>query len=177
MLNDKDFLQIIAILKASYNNFEADKVTMNVWYECLKDIDYDTLLIAVKKLVMVNKFRPTIADIREQIADISIPFAEQLTGADAWGQVLKSISTYGMYKEKQALESMSPSVAEMVQRFTYKELCCTPSEQLMATRSQFMKMFDAQSVKTRNNAKLPMDLKENIKMLSEKFEFKQIGGK
>ncbi len=134
MLNRKEFGQIIAILKASYNNFEADKVTMNVWYECLKDNNYDTLLIAIKKLIMVNKFKPTIADIREQIADISIPFAEQLTGADAWGQVVKSISTYGMYKEKQALESMSQQVRELVERFTYKELCITPSEELMATR-------------------------------------------
>ena len=60
-----EVIKLLAMLSAAYPNMkEVDKVTVGLWYECLKDIDVKDGLIATRKHIMKSPFPPTIADIR-----------------------------------------------------------------------------------------------------------------
>lgn len=44
---------------------------MRLWYSELKDLPYQVAQTALRKYVATNKFAPTIADIREQAAELN----------------------------------------------------------------------------------------------------------
>ena len=64
-MTKSEVIKLLAMLSAAYPNMkEVDKVTVEIWYECLKDIDVKDGLIATRKHIMKSPFPPTIADIR-----------------------------------------------------------------------------------------------------------------
>ena len=60
---------IFKYLIVTYENFEISLEKVDIWYELLEDIDYQEALKAVKEHIKVNKFSPTIAEIREAVKE------------------------------------------------------------------------------------------------------------
>lgn len=64
-MTKSEVIKLLAMLSAAYPNMkEVDKVTVELWYDCLKDIDVKDGLIATRKHIMESPYPPTIADIR-----------------------------------------------------------------------------------------------------------------
>ena len=76
-MTNQEWIDVVKILNVMYEDkdrlmFEtAEKI--NVWYSCLKDLDYRVVAVAVKRIASKSKFRPTIADIREECALLTNP--------------------------------------------------------------------------------------------------------
>ncbi len=135
-----EFKLIIAMLTAAYPNFEiSNKIAFDMWYESLKDIDLKTAKLAVMKQVTESVYRPTIASLRQMAINIKNPMTT-IMGAEAWGEITNAIKKYGLYRESEALESMTKETAELVKRFGFKNLCL--SENQMVDRAHFIKAFD-----------------------------------
>lgn len=97
----KEWTDIVKVLNVMYEKdgklmFDADtpeKIT--VWYSCLNDLEYKPCCEAIKRFALTSKFRPTIADIREQYTKIagtgSVP-----SEMEAWNMVRIALrdSTY-----------------------------------------------------------------------------------
>ena len=63
-----EFAKIAKGLKAAYTSekFLPDKDALKIWYGLLKDLTYEQASVAAMAYMSINKFPPTIADIREQ---------------------------------------------------------------------------------------------------------------
>lgn len=59
-MTKQEFSLIKAYLSGAYSRFDIDP---NVWFDFLKDLNYQIALISVKDYVRGNKFPPTISDI------------------------------------------------------------------------------------------------------------------
>ena len=69
-MTDKETAKILQYIVIAYPNFPtltAD--TVEIWHEMLSDLDFTAVLRAVKAHVKVSRFIPSIAEIREAVAD------------------------------------------------------------------------------------------------------------
>lgn len=74
---------------------------MRLWYSELKDIPYQSAYMALRKYVSTNKFAPTIADIREQVAELNSQNEEELNETAAWSMVWKAICNSGYHADEE----------------------------------------------------------------------------
>lgn len=68
----QEFANLTAAIKTYYPRdyvIPTDKA-MELWFNSLKDVDYQNACRGLKKYVETNKFPPSIADIREYAAAI-----------------------------------------------------------------------------------------------------------
>lgn len=102
-----DFARICAVLKAAYTaqSFLPDKESIELWYGFLKDLPYDRVAVAVQSYIMVNRFPPTIADIRKSVVDLGTRADDSMSEMEAWSCVRKAIarSSYHSVEEFEAL--------------------------------------------------------------------------
>lgn len=63
-----EFIEIMQILLELYpNQFSSFKdKAMNMWYECLNDLNFSRTTKAIACHIREKKYAPTISDIREQ---------------------------------------------------------------------------------------------------------------
>ncbi len=138
-----EFRQVIAMLITAYSKFElSSSAAIKLWYEMLKDIDFEIMKSAVMKHVADSPYPPTIASLRKLSTEIKYPHIQAITGADAWGEVTRAIRNHGYYDELGAMESMSEITRKIVSRFGFKNLCV--SENLIADRAHFIKAYEAE---------------------------------
>lgn len=99
-MNSKEFINITGILTAVWEiNF--DDVTLKVWYEALKDLDYKRAELAVGKLTATLSGRITPAHIRKAYTELE---CESKSVADIFMIIDKAVANYGRYKVLEALE-------------------------------------------------------------------------
>ena len=163
----QEFLTISAAIKAAYPNatIMPDKASMDVWYTMLSDLDYKVCMVAIKEIISTQKFAPTISEIREKCAqNITKPLDSWVL---AWGNVLRSIQNYVMYREDEALESLDEFTATIVRRMGYQNICL--SEEIAVERANFRMAYENQAKYQQQKSVLPLSVQEHKKALIEKY--------
>ena len=166
MMTFDQFKILIKGLKAVYTspNFLPDADSVKIWYSLLKDLDYESANVAIQKHILVSKFPPTIADIREQAVTVTI--GDKPTWSDGWEEVLRAIRKFGMYREREALDSMTEITRKAVQRLGFKEICM--SENLMADRANFRMIFETMADREQANKQIPVSISRLIGEIQKK---------
>lgn len=134
-MKEQEFIKILKLLGASYNK-EFDKEQTSVWYSFLRNYQYSELLEATKNIISKNKYMPSIAEIKEEIANIqtkSIPKAE-----DEWQEVLMAVRKYGYSRSKEALESLKPYTAYITRHIGFINICNATTEQQIWNKKEFI---------------------------------------
>ncbi len=87
----QEFMIFTAALKTYYarENLLPNKQAMELWFEQLEDIPLHLAETVLKQWVAINKWSPTIADIREQAAEIL--HGKIKTADEAWAKVQDAI--------------------------------------------------------------------------------------
>lgn len=133
MINRKDIVDTITLLKITFPGGLKDlgedelNLMIDVWCEDFKNTPKEDFNKAIQEIRYTNKFFPSVADIKEKLAKskVNIPSAE-----DEWQEVLKAIRQYGYYRKEQALESLKPYTAKIVNYIGFERICmATPEEQ------------------------------------------------
>jgi len=166
-MTGNEFKSIIAVLGATYKNFVVtDATKAQIWFDMFKDIEYQTLQLAVNKHILESEYPPTVASLRKAVMEITNPSVARLNSGDAWEEVTEAIRKCGYYNEAKALESMSPITRKTVVAMSWKELCQSTNQ--MADRAHFMKMFDAYKDREQNMAMLPEGINQRIEQHQKK---------
>ena len=107
-----EFSLIVKGMKAVYTQpaFIPDKDAFDIWYSMLQDLPYKVAAMSTQQYMAMNKFPPTIADIREGCANMQSE--EEDNESKAWDKVYKAIcnSTYNSESEFEKL----PPIAQKV---------------------------------------------------------------
>ncbi len=78
---------------------------INLWTSMFVDVEPEEMLLAVQKIIATKPYFPTVAEVRNVLAEIR---AERIPDAGAaWGEVMAAIREYGRYQPEQAFQSMS----------------------------------------------------------------------
>jgi len=170
-VNKQEFSKIAMAIKTYYpnQNLLPNQQAMELWYLQLQDIPYKVCMAVVNKWVALNKWAPTIADIRENA--ISVFDGDQKDWSEAWQDVLLNIREYGYHRAEDGLEELTGVTRQTVERLGYTRLC--HSENIMADRANFRDIYNELSKREAQEKQIPKQLLEhinNIRMLEVKDE-------
>lgn len=167
-MNKKEFAQFAMALKTYYprDNLLPNNQAMELWFYQLQDIPYTIAEAGLNKWVSLNKWSPSIADIREMAS--SVTHGELPDWGDAWEEVCRAISRYGSYRPQEAMSSLSPLARMATNRIGFINLCM--SENPSADRANFRMVYEQLAEREKKNALLP----EPLKVLIEQMQGKAI---
>ena len=163
----ENILDILEILKAAYPRFyqnqneeEIAKVAV-LWLEMLGDLSQERVFKAVKRTIATQKFPPTIADIREEsIADIKLRSPE-----DVLSEINVAIPKYGRYREREAINNLSPEAQKLVEAIGGWQYLCN-SETQMADRSHMIKIYESLKVRNEKELKIPLTFRSELESIN-----------
>lgn len=136
-MNKEQFVKGLKYLGIAYNK-EFDEEQATVWYDFFKDVEYDTFRQAVKRIIPKNKYLPSIAELRGEIAQITNPLL-QLNVDDEWNNVISQIRKHGTYITTEEFNKFNEVTLKVVRTIGWKRLCM--SENIEFERKTFYDMF------------------------------------
>ena len=140
LVSKQEFATLVLAMQAMYGEeFIGTEEAMDVWFALLHDLDYQILSKALQKHMLTNKFKPTVAELREIYADLICPVISDWS--EGWEKVSKAIGHYGMYRTEEAMESFDEVTREAVKRLGFQNICL--SENIVADRARFAEIYQA----------------------------------
>lgn len=181
-MTKEQFLKGITFLTIAYNK-EFTEEQVSVWYEFFRNDDYEVFRNAVKRIIPKNQFMPSIAELKQEIANISNPIL-QLDIDEEWNNVIQAIRKYGYYRVEEALNSLNEYTRQIVRTIGWYRLCM--SENIEWERKTFKELFNNKqdryedvlvlSEPTMTLAELTTKAKLKEQEMLEQKETKLIGG-
>lgn len=164
----QEFWQFAAAIRTYYSreNILPNEQAMELWFRQLQDIPFPVAEAILSKWVATNKWSPSIADIRDGVAEIQNGGPAPDWG-EAWDQAMNAIRRFGSYDEDGALASLPPLTRETVRRLGYKSLCW--SENQVADRANFRQVYEILSKRKVETDKIPLPVRETLKALTASF--------
>lgn len=159
-MDKKQFATFAMALKTYYprENLLPNQQAMELWFKQLQDIPYEVAEVGLNKWVSLNKWSPSIADIREMASSVSN--GDLPEWGDAWEEVCRAIRHYGACDATNALESLSPLARKTAKRMGFRDLCM--SENPQADRANFRMIYEQLAERERKDMQLPVGLLEQI---------------
>lgn len=159
----KEFGKLADAIKTYFprDNILPTDTAMELWYDMLKDMDYQLAYIGLRNHVATSKFAPTIADIRNGTV-ISQP--QELNEMEAWSLVSKAIrdSGYNSTEEFAKLPSLVQKAVGLPSQLRTWALDENYNEEV--AMSSFQRAYKAEIKRHEELLKMP----KNVRNLIEK---------
>lgn len=174
-MDKKEFSMFAMAIRTYYpkENILPNQQAMELWYRELQDIPYPVAEAGLRKWVSINKWSPSIAEIREMASNVksgSIP-----DWGDGWEQVLMAIRRYGSYRETEAMASLDELTRQCVKRLGFRNICL--SENINQDRANFRMIYEQLANRQKMDMQIAEPLKQLISGMQEGFSGKLIEGK
>lgn len=162
-MNKKEFAIFASALRTYYpkENILPNGQAIELWFKQLQDIPYQVAEIILNKWVAINKWSPSIADIRAQA--VNVTQGEPKSWGEAWDEVRRAIHEYGSYQEEKALESFDELTRRAVRSVGFQTICM--SENIANERASFRMIYESLQEKRAQEAQLPPKLKALMSQL------------
>lgn len=167
MITKKDIIDTITLLKITYPNGLKEisdnelKIMIEVWLNDFKNTSKEDFNKAIQNIRYKNKFFPSVADIKEEIAKLKV--ADTPTAEDEWQEVLYAVRRYGSYREEEALESLKPYTAKIVGYIGYFRICSATSDEQIWNKKNFIEEYN--SLVDKNIINLQIENSSNEKLM------------
>lgn len=171
MVDEKTIKETLTILKVTYPNAlkDMDKDTamlmINLWTKDFKDTKKELFLQAINNIRNKNKYFPSIAEIKEEIANLQmkeIPKAE-----DEWEEVIKAIHRYG--QDYEALENLKSYTAYIAKHVGLQNIRMADAEKQSWNKKEFIGEYNELKDKEIENLQIGSEervfLLDNIKLI------------
>lgn len=148
-MNKQEMLKAIAPLQLAFKG-NLDDARMRLYVEMLSDIPPQILEAAVKKLIMTNKFLPSIAEIRETAYGIKGTISGNAAPdeSEAWGEVVKAIQSVGYYRKPKFSHE---AITTAVNNIGWQDICMTTIEGMNTLRAQFRRAYQLAAQRQKDN--------------------------
>lgn len=164
-MNKKEFSLFASALKTYYpkEKLLPNEQAMELWYQQLQDIPYKLAEVVLNKWVAIEKWSPSIADIRQQATELAS--GEPKDWGDGWEQVERAIRYIGLYNEDEAMKSFDDITRQVVKRLGFVNLCL--SENVAADRANFRMLYDQITNRQNQNNQLPERIRNVIQSIQQ----------
>lgn len=162
----EDTVKIMAVIKVAYPGYykDASKVdiaaAVNLWFSMLSDEPYGVVETAIKRLIAVNKWPPTISEVLEQIAAVKSGGACYLDEMEAWALVSRAIRNCG-YKSHDEFQKLPELVRRSIGSHTqlHEWALMDISTVQSVVQSNFLRTYRAKCEKQREYLQIPGSVK------------------
>lgn len=160
----EEFAKLAAAIKTYYpkDNMLPTDETMDLWYDMLQDLDYQSAYIGLKKYVATNKFPPAVSDIISCAADVRTP--QELNEMEAWALVSRAIrnSSYNSVEEFAKLPPIVQKTVGLPDQLRTWALDEDYNEEVVS--SNFIKCYKTVAAREKEVSKLPRVIRAAIEM-------------
>lgn len=162
-MDKNEFSMFSMALKTYYprENLLPNTQAMELWFKQLQDIPYTVAETALNKWVAVNKWSPSIADIRAEAAEIKN--GEAPDWGEGWESVLDAIRRYGSYRVDEAMASFDQVTRRCVERIGFLNIC--QSENIAVDRANFRTLYEQLAEKEQKHRQMPKMLEQLIQKI------------
>ena len=138
-----------------------NKQAMDLWYQMLRDINYQDATKALQRWVATERWSPSIADIRKTVAGLT----DTTLGdwASAWNEVTRAVHRCGSYRESEALESMDAMTRECVLAIGWQNIC--NSTEIGVERGHFRTMYEQRRERVLKARSTPQKLQTTVEAM------------
>lgn len=150
-----EFKSFVKGLNALFSTNEkpviGDQYKFDLWYNLLGDLEYKTACAALKNYALLNRFAPTVADIRKEYATLTEK-APEMTEQEAWAMVRLAIrnGTYGAEEEYARLpEAIKKSVGTAASLRSWAQIPTDDVESVV--QSQFLRSYRTVAEREKQN--------------------------
>ena len=173
-MDKKEFSMFAMALKTYYPKEQLlpNQQAMELWFRELQDIPFTVAEAALRKWVSTQKWSPSIAEIREMT--VNVQYGEIPDWGEGWEQVMYAIRRYGIYRPKEALDSLDPLTRQCVERLGFRELCM--SENITADRANFRMCYETLAKRQQTDQQLALPLQKVISQIQTNGLLKLEGG-
>lgn len=164
-MTQKEFGLFILGMRGAYpkDNIPTEDRALEIWFNALQDIPYEAAEAFFQKWIQVNKWSPTIAEIRQGVVEMTTEGVPDW--GQAWEEVQRAISRFGYPRPEEALASMSPATREAVKHIGFENICA--SEEPETTRAQFRSTYETTAKRYREDACLPDHVKQTLERIKQ----------
>ncbi len=161
--------KLLTIISAANDRFTINEEKVAVWHAILEDIPFAVAQKATMVVLATNIHPPSVAEIREAALSYMRPHLP--TAGEAWAEINRAVSRYGVYRSKEALASMSPLTRRVAECIGWETICLGEGIEGVL-RSHFVKMYDEQREYEHRWADLPpaLNSRPETKMLADHFK-------
>lgn len=157
-MNRQEAAKLVTVIRAACPAQSARMSTqqqldmLDAYQALLGDLSYEQCNTAVAALLQTRSWMPSVADIRSTALELARGPRKQ--GGEAWGELLRAISRYGVYRTPGQDFTFSDSVtAKCVAALGWRELC--NSENQVADRARFVELYDKLAEQAQREATSP----------------------
>lgn len=178
-MNKKETVQVITLLAGNYDSIAKKDATqkqlmINTWQECLRDLDYQLVLSAVKKTIIESPYPPTISEVRKNAIEMINPTKDN--ALEDWNECYKMICN-GAYMTQEEFNSHSEVCRKFLGSLSQLKAYATNVDFNMdVVRSNFLKQYEILKQREKQQKLLPAQMQEMIGKLAENMSVKQIEG-
>lgn len=167
-MTKSETIKLLTIISAVYPRFEVNQAMSEIWHDLLSDIDYKAGELAVKKLLAEMSYPPTIADIRKQVVKF-VSRDDLLSVEEAWGEIKSAIRHYGYPNPEGAREALGAVLWASVQYMGGWNEICQSTEPEGVLRGHFIKLYEQQMNRLREERNIHPAIKTEIQALCDKM--------
>lgn len=130
-----------------------------VYWDLLNDLDFEVAMVGAKRIIatLENPFLPMPAVFRK--ASLEVTGKEIQPWPDAYDQVLRAISNFGVHRSEQAIATLTPITRATLRALGGFQEFCT-NEENDTNRAQFRMAYEALEKREMQDAKTPQKLKD-----------------
>lgn len=158
----EEFAKLADAIKTYFprDNILPTEQSMELWFDMLQDLDYESAVYGLKKHVALNKFPPAISDIREYATSINA--SEELNEMEAWSLVRIAISnsTYNSVEEFAKLPPVVQKAVGLPEQLKIWAMDDGYNESVVS--SNFIKCYRAALKRQEENRKIPLQVMQLI---------------
>ena len=119
---------------------EIDKETLEIWLSFFSDNTTNEFKEAINQHIKTSSKFPTIADIKNLIAENKIKDKPQ--AEDEWNKVLDLIHKYGQTNQEEAFKEMNDYTRYIVKHVGFVNICMANSEQQKWNKKEFIEEYN-----------------------------------
>lgn len=156
-----EVVKLVGFLAAAFPYAQVSKDTQRVYVDALSDTPEDVLAAAIRQCINDCEFFPTVAAIQDRVKLLTS--ADRLSGPEAWEAVVSALKSGQYYFTDPVFED--PLIQVCVSALDWQTL--RASENPIADRAHFLKMYESVVAREKQNRKLLPSSVELRRQLTE----------
>lgn len=172
-MNKQETMKALTLLAGNYQQIankdkEEKMIMIETWYECLKDLDYEAVMEAIRKTIQTSSYIPTITEIRKNAIEITNPIKQEAP-IELWNRAWKLIENSSIITD----EDFEKEPIEIKRFFGNKSTIFRYGHQenlnVDVLRSNFISQCNLIQSQEKEKQLLPQETQQKLGNLTEKF--------
>jgi len=159
--------QLLTMLSVAYpgSKISADEMTLSLWHEMLSDLPGEVVGAATKRMIAKLRFPPSVADVRQAVAEAVTEAQGVVSAGEAWSRVKRAIAWYGWQRGEEARKALGEDIWRAVCMVGGWQYMCLTDDDESTRSAQFERRYTAMQGKKGDMIQIPESVREDMARL------------